>query len=62
MDTFELLAAVAAPAATDQVAKVLQVYEAVMKVYTASESQYQAAIQATAPINGFATSTTGRAQ
>jgi len=62
MDTAELLASVAASAATDQVAQVLQVYEAVMKVYAASESRYQAALQATSPINGFATSTTGPAQ
>ncbi len=57
MDTTKILADLSVPPASDQVAKVLQVYEAVMKVYAASALQYQAAIQATSPINGFASST-----
>ncbi len=62
MDTAKILADLSAPAVTDQVTKVLEVYEAVMRVYAASEFRYQAAIQAAAPINGFATSTNGPAR
>lgn len=62
MNTAEILAALSASAATDDVAKTLEVYEAVMRVYAASVVRYQAAIQAAAPINGFATSTSGPAQ
>lgn len=61
MDTAKLLAELAVRGATDDVTKTLEVYEAVMMVYAASQAQYQAAIQATAPINGFATSTTAPA-
>ncbi len=56
-DTVKFLADLSLPPASDQVAKVLEVYEAVMKVYAASALQYQAAIQAASPVNGFASST-----
>jgi hypothetical protein len=62
MDTAKILADLQVLPVTDQVARVLEVYEAIMKVYAASELRYQAAIQASAPINGFATSTSGPAQ
>jgi predicted fused transcriptional regulator/phosphomethylpyrimidine kinase len=63
MDTAKVLADLdlTAPAVTDHVAKALQVYEVVMKVYAASEVRYQAAIQAACPVNGFASSTNGPA-
>jgi len=46
VDTAKILADLSPPPVTDQVTKVLQVYEAVMKVYAASAFHYQAAIQA----------------
>jgi hypothetical protein len=60
MDTAKILADLPGLALTAEVMKVLEVYEAVMKVYAASEVRYQAAIQAAAPINGFAASTSAR--
>ena len=62
VDTAKILADLSPPPVTDQVTKVLQVYEAVMKVYAASAFHYQAAIRAAAPVNGFATSTSAPAQ
>ena len=52
-----ILADPSIPPASEHVTRALQVYEAVMKVYAASELQYQAAILAVTPINGFASST-----
>ncbi len=57
MDTAKILADLSLPPVPEQVAKVLQVYEAVMKVYAASELRYEAAIEGASPVNGFASST-----
>ena len=64
MDTAKILTELElAPGVTDQVAKALEVYEAVMQVYVATELRYQAAIQAAAPpVNGFASATNGPAE
>jgi hypothetical protein len=57
MDTAKILADLSLPPVSEQVAKVLQVSEAVMKVYAASELRYGAAIEAASPVNGFASAT-----
>jgi hypothetical protein len=62
MDTAKILADLSIPAASEHVTRVLQVYEAVMKVYAASETQYQAALRVHAPVNGFSASTSGPAR
>lgn len=56
MDEATILAKLSA-AADDYVARVLQVYEAAMRVHEASERQYPSAIQGAAAVNGFSAST-----
>jgi hypothetical protein len=57
MDTMKILTDLSLPSASEQVTRVLQAYEAVMKVYAVSELRYQAALKTASPINGFASST-----
>lgn len=62
MDETTILAKLSTAAADDYVARVLQVYEAAMRVYEASERQYLSAIRGAAAVNGFSASTNAQTQ